>query len=73
MAEPKTKRAPAKRGTVRTEHHITELPPGKTLEIDYLGTAPQISVLGVDRVEGAGIAGQDNFVNRWRYVLTWTD
>ena len=68
-AEPKKQRPAAKRGRVRAEHHVTELPVGKALEISHLGAAPSLTVLGIDQVEGAGMG---EFVNRWRYVLTWT-
>lgn len=65
-AKPKT----ATRGRVRAEHHITELATGSALDVTYLGKPPTLTVLGVDRVEGVGMG---EFVNRWRYVLTWTD
>ena len=59
-----------KAGKTHARYVVEERAKDEALRIDWVGTPPEITVLGVDDVEGTGMGVR---VNRWRYVLTWTD
>lgn len=58
------------KGRVYARYVTEELALDEPLKVSYVGPKPNLIVLGVDRAEGVGMG---EFVNRWHYVLTWTD